>query len=241
MGFPAKIDLNECDIVTIWESNIPNKQLAVTFQIPENVVALIKDGKLYSRITNDLVKSKPLNLHRFNNKRLNEDQVIYIINSTETPKMLSKKFNVSTNAIRDIRKGRTWKHLAWMKRALVDKKFLRLENNGNAKLTKEKVNEIIKLFPTHSNQVLGKMYGVYPSTISAIRNGSRWQNLTGGVKQVNSPFLKVSAHPNSKITEELVHEIRNSTLSNSEWAKLTGLKRCSIWAIRARVSWSHVE
>lgn len=241
MGLPAKIDLTECDIVTIWESNIPDKQLARTFQVPETVVTLIKDGKLYSKITKDLVKSNPVNLPCFNHRRLTEEQAIYIIKSTETPKTLSAKLNISTNAIRDIRKGRTWKHLCWIPRAQVSKKLLKEENNGNAKLTKEKVLEIISLFPTHSNQTLGKMYGVYPSAISAIRKGQSWRSITGGVKQERSSILKGRKHPNAKVTEELVREIRNSTLSNGEWAKRTGLKRCSVWSIRHRLCWEHVE
>lgn len=43
--------------------------------------------------------------------KLKESQVKFILNSTENNKTLSLKFGVSDAAIRDIRRGRTWKHV----------------------------------------------------------------------------------------------------------------------------------
>jgi hypothetical protein len=54
------------------------------------------------------------------------------------------------------------------------------ENHGHAKLTKENVLQIIHLLDDrrHSHAEIGEMFGVAPSTISAIHVGHRWNYLT---------------------------------------------------------------
>lgn len=53
------------------------------------------------------------------------------------------------------------------------------EQNGNAKLTKRDVMEIVKLFPYMKNTEIAEVYKVTHSTVSSIRRGKTWSDLTG--------------------------------------------------------------
>jgi predicted XRE-type DNA-binding protein len=49
------------------------------------------------------------------------------------------------------------------------------------------------------------------------------------------------AHSRSKLTEDMVRGIRNCALSNTEAAELFGISRSTVYDIRKRRSWKHVE
>ncbi len=52
--------------------------------------------------------------------------------------------------------------------------------------------------------------------------------------------LQGERHPDAKLTEDLVREIRASSLTGEEWARRLNMRRCSINKARAGTSWKHV-
>lgn len=49
-----------------------------------------------------------------------------------------------------------------------------------------------------------------------------------------------SSMPHTKLSEQLVREIRASPLSSKEWAERLGTTRAAIWAARVGKRWKHV-
>lgn len=51
------------------------------------------------------------------------------------------------------------------------------ESNSKSKLTDAEALQMFSLFSTHSNQELGRIYGLHPQYISLIRHKRRWKRL----------------------------------------------------------------
>ena len=60
--------------------------------------------------------------------------------------------------------------------------------NGNARLTDEKVREIIALLPTHNNKQIAALYGVSHHQISLIRRGKSWMHIE---RDVAKPYASL--------------------------------------------------
>jgi group I intron endonuclease len=128
----------------------------------------------------------------FNRAKFTTDQVIEILNSTETFLALAKKYLVSLDCIKRIYKNKTYTHVARHK--ILSKKEFKIRCGGwteekrtsqgdiargekarDAKLSQNQVLEIIS--STKKNMNLAKEYGVDPSTICNIRKGRTWKHL----------------------------------------------------------------
>lgn len=55
------------------------------------------------------------------------------------------------------------------------------------------------------------------------------------------PYERGEGVPNSKLTEEDVRAIRNSTQPNSFWAKLLGVSSSTVSRARRGTNWTHVQ
>lgn len=65
--------------------------------------------------------------------------------------------------------------------------------NGNSKLTESDIKEIVKLLSIKNNKEIGAIYKVTHSTISLIRLGKRWSEVTGisyGDRQIYESLKK---------------------------------------------------
>jgi hypothetical protein len=105
-----------------------------------------------------------------------------------------------------------------------------------AKLTEEAVRDI--LASPESSRAAAKRYGVTGSNVWAIRRGLTWRHL-GAAPQDRSAIGE--AHPNAKLTEADVREIRSSSSDDHLWlARRYGVTPSHINNIRARRVWRHV-
>ena len=233
------IDLNEHDIVAIWETNENSFVLAELFQVPQKLVDLIKCGKYGSKFTKDLVKSKkPAN----NQRKLTEEQLLEIYNSKESTKVLAQRYQVAGGTIRNVRSGRTFKQFNHIPKALPTNEVKIFgEHNGQAVLIESQVKEIIQLFPTHSNAKLAELYAVSVECISSIRKGQSWIYLTGGIKSPRSNGMASHWHPKRKLTAEAAADIRSSTASNKELAARYGVLPRTIKKVRDGLAWKEVN
>jgi group I intron endonuclease len=128
----------------------------------------------------------------FPRAKFTTDQVIQILNSTETFLALSKKYLVSLDCIKRIYKNKTYTHVA--RHNILSKKEFKIrcggwtedkkESQGNfsrgekardAKLKENQVLEII--FSTKRSIDLAKEYGVDATTICNIRKGKTWKHI----------------------------------------------------------------
>lgn len=81
------------------------------------------------------------------------------------------------------------------------------------------------------------------NTVSNLEWVSRSQNIKHAYSTglMNSDHLKGSKHPNSKITEEVVKDIRSSNLKNKELAEKYNISSATVSNIRNRITWKHLE
>lgn len=106
--------------ITILEG-IPSGEYLLT-RVSNTILAVYSDGNT----TNNHIKNLKWGSHKENwedkrrhgtdtsgersgRSKLSWDDVAYILNATETNLELSKKFSVSQDSIRNIKKGATWK------------------------------------------------------------------------------------------------------------------------------------
>lgn len=230
------IDLSENDIMAIWETQGDSFVLAETFQIPQKLVDLIKEGKYGSKYTKDLVA--PKQRKKVVQSKLTQTELLEIFNSSDSAKILAARYNVSANTIRNARTGRTWADFKSL-----PKKSTRFSTHGETHstsvLTEVQVKEIIQLFPTHSNAGLAAMYDVSESCISSIRTGVSWTHLTKGQRFKKSNGLRSNKNPNRKLTPEAIQDIWTSSASNAELAVKYGVKHRAIWSVRAGRTWKN--
>lgn len=230
------IDLNEHDIVAIWETQGDSFVLAETFQIPQKLVDLIKEGKYGSKYTKDLVA--PKQRKKVVQGKLTQAELLEIFNSSDSAKILAARYNVSANTIRNARTGRTWADFKSL-----PKKSTRFSTHGETHstsvLTEVQVKEIIQLFPTHSNAGLATLYDVSESCISSIRTGVSWAHLTKGQRFKKSNGLHSNKNPIRKLSPEAIKDILTSSESNAKLAVKYGVKHRAIWSVRTNRTWKN--
>lgn len=99
---------------------------------------------------------------------LTEDKVKEIYRSQRNCKELGLKYGVSASTISTIKNGQNWASVTNSKRKRMVKKKL------------YSINDVLYIFnSTDSGVSLAKKIGVTPVTISEIRNGRTWGNVTG--------------------------------------------------------------
>lgn len=241
MGLPI-IALTEDDVITIWESNESSETLAAIYGASLSLIERIKLGKIYTNITENLVKPL-IKVKTGRRARLTEEQVIFILTSDEPVTSLAGRFNVSNDTIHVLRKGLTWKHLSHIPRT-PSKKFKSGKNakKNSLNLTKEQVLEIVKLFPNHSNSDLAKMYNVKRATISGIRCGRTWASVTGGFKfPPCQQKLSDSSWVSKIFTEDDIRYIRKSDKLDRTLALEFKVNKSTIYKIKHYLSWKNVK
>ncbi len=111
------------------------------------------------------------------------------------------------------------------------------------KLSKKCVAEMVALAGVMSRVCIARKYGVHLSTVSAIFNGSTWAEVTGengeAIRAQKVPSLRGEIHPNSKLTEHEVREIRllAATTNKSAIADRYGINRRTVYDIYSGRSW----
>ena len=103
--------LSDDQVIEIARSNESNTILSARFGISKSVVGKIKNGESWTHIVCTRVSaSKPIG-SRHGRSKLSEREALEILNSPAETKALSKKYQISEGAVRDIKSGKRWAHL----------------------------------------------------------------------------------------------------------------------------------
>ena len=132
---------------------------------------------------------------------LTEAQALEILSSNEGSSQLAQRLGVKRQVVADVRMGHTWCHLprtkVWTQNELrllgwtLEKRekagdLVRGTRHRDAKLTEKDVIEI-RLSPARHVD-LAKKYGVHPTTIINIRQGTTWRHV-----KTSTPSLQAEA------------------------------------------------
>lgn len=93
--------LTESQVVEIYNSKLPNKELSKLFGVGALAIGRIKHGKTWGHLTGHTYKQRYL-------PTLTPEVVISIFNSTDDHHEAAKLFNVPATTILNIRKGQTY-------------------------------------------------------------------------------------------------------------------------------------
>lgn len=147
--------------------------------------------------------------------------------------------NPSDNRIENLRWGDQKDN---MKDRMARGKYLSCEDHFMSKLTNKQVLEIY-----NSNEVgtrLAETYKTSTHTISKIRKGKLWKNITGGMdRKIGKNYI--GKRPGDKFNPEIIKEIRKlreeTGIFYKEIAKKYNTSSEVIWKICKRKTWQHVE
>lgn len=146
--------------------------------------------------------------------------------------------------------------------ASAKKRIAHGETHGGSRLTNAQVLDIIQNYNGKASVEVGPVFGVKPSVIDSVRNGSAWSNITGiqyvqtGRKSGDEHWTKkyahlgnsLSRHPenrsrsgNPKLTPEQVEEIRallaEGQMQQKEIAKQFSVSTGTVFNIKNGVTW----
>lgn len=166
-------------------------KVIVNPKIAENMYLINKDGEIYSRYMNGIMKSKPnkdgyetvtLQTRERGNGKRRPWFVHHLVIKTflgEPPSDMEKPSidhidnNRSNNNINNLR------YIEWSENSSRRVISNRGEHNGRTKLKESDILKICKLFKKGlSNSEIAKQYNVTSSTIRSIRNRKNWKYLT---------------------------------------------------------------
>lgn len=173
--------LDEKQVVEIYQSSESNYVLANLYKVTPQMISYIRSNKSWTDLTGHL------NCGRVENRGqdckesiLTEEQARYVLQSSEPHTTLALKFGVSNSTIWDLRNNKTWKHLDRCFQVTPTKGVnpSKGELHGMARLDVEKVKKIKSLFDSKTNNEIARIFDVAPSTISAIKTGRVWKNVT---------------------------------------------------------------
>lgn len=92
-----------------------------------------------------------------------------------------------------------------------------------------------------SDEDAARKYGMAPSSIKQIRQGRIWKHVvTVGAKKRERVLPKGSANHASKLTEELVRDLRAGRKTTKEVAAITGASQVSIDSAKRGATWKHL-
>jgi len=111
------------------------------------------------------------------------------------------------------------------------------ENRPGAKLTKEKAITIVT--STEKSCVLAEKYGVTLDAINAVRQGRTWIDITEDFIKTDY-YVRGNCAYGSKLTDNKVLEIFNSTEPNKVLANKFGVSCTTIKNIRSGKTWKHI-
>lgn len=110
-------------------------------------------------------------------------------------------------------------------------------NGGGGKLTGEDVKTIKEDHRPYKE--ISMHFGVSLCMIQGIKSGRLWKNVTGPIiKGMN--HIKGSRHHESKLTEEIVSDIKQDIRSNKEISRNYSVAISTVACIKAGTTWKHV-
>lgn len=122
------------------------------------------------------------------------------------------------------------------------------ESQGGHKLTNANITKIKKLYSTgkYTQSEIGKMFGVYVTTISAVLTGRRWawhSEKLPNMKELTCLMRSGEHNGRAKLTEKDVREIRvlygSDKYSQKELSEMYCISDSSIYNIIHNISWKH--
>lgn len=168
---------------------------------------------------------------------------------------LAEHFGVTRTTLFDISSGRSWAHI---EPAKIEKSILPAvkltRRNTNMKLTLEQAKEIHRLRALGMTMTdLAKKFDGSISRIWSVLHGRTWPDALVAVAHDPSAPLRTphyvlgDVHPNSKLSEKAVREIKTRAAGGEPWVNLVVefTKRCrvnapAIYDILNEKTWKHV-
>lgn len=230
--------LTKDEIICIFESTLPIKELSKNYNIKPDLIVSIQIGLYGAKFTEDLI---PGRIKRFEkrvnkNSKLELEEVEFIISSTRTQRSLAKLFNVSKDNIYDIKNNKTWKQVDRTKRKDSIRPIYYGEQTNSHKLTTEEVTEILKLINTETNTAIAKKFNVSKGAISAIKVNKTWTHLPRPYIYTKQKYESGINHYNSKITVPMLREIMRNKGPLKILAKKFNLATSTICRVRQKYS-----
>jgi 5-methylcytosine-specific restriction endonuclease McrA len=111
--------------------------------------------------------------------KLTDEKAIDILHSTEPWQVLAARYGIGKSVVTGIRAGRSWAHIPRPESPITrrhDRADLRGARNKQAKLTDEKVVEILNS-RSETAGVVAARFGVHKSTVNNIRAGTQWRHV----------------------------------------------------------------
>jgi len=154
-----------------WEGVLSQEEIAEMYDISQTVVANIKNGKWWSHVTNhEYIKS----LHGSTKITAEQAKKIHYLawNTNLSNKEIGRMYNISWFTVRNIKIGKLWQEVTGQQP---------VEMKQRHKLSPEEVLEIYNMAwcGKFTLKEIAKRFGVYVSTVSDIKLGKRWINITG--------------------------------------------------------------
>jgi len=154
--------LTESQVIDVLESTNSIIFMARKHNINPATIKNIRDGDIWGHLKEKVNKPEKYDDDRF---KLSDEQVLEILESTESNKKIGNRLGVMVRTISAIRCGRMRNDLR--KSAKIPEKY----DNDHIRLTEEQVSEI--KISRETNKSLGKKFGVHYDHIRNIRRGVR--------------------------------------------------------------------
>lgn len=118
------------------------------------------------------------------------------------------------------------------------------ETNGLSRLTEEQVREI-RLLATQgiSYKVIAKRFDISDTNITNIVRRDTWQHTDLDIPPISIGHVVGSKHKNSKITSDIVREIRrmhSEGRTQDYIASVFGICQQTVWSVVRNKTWKHV-
>lgn len=115
-------------------------------------------------------------------------------------------------------------------------------NNPSSKFTEQQILDIRA--DSRSVETIAKDYNVSPTTITNIKNGTRYKNVGGNIRTKKDPkyFPRGSKINTSRIDEDTAKKIKywDKTTSHREISKLLDVSYDTVCKIRTGKTWRHI-
>jgi len=163
-------------------------------------------------------------------RKFTDEEIREVYTSTETSSELAKRLNVTKVTINTIRSRKEWSKVTEGLEINIPTGSERTRE-ASAILTKEQVREVYLAKDTLAN--LAKQYGTDTTTISKIKCGINWKDVTESLGEAGS-----SEHPfKAKLQKDTVKEIYLSKETSKVLAIRYGITPRSINQIRSKETW----
>lgn len=151
--FDTILSLSEKEIMDVYNSELPMRELKKIYKVHENVIRSIRGAKRHTRITGATVSK--------NQKIISKKEALLIYKSSKSLKEIMAEFNVSKTSVWMIKSGRTFSNIT-------GQKLIRITNGTT--LSDEQILEI-KESTLFVKDILRK-YKISFKTLKKIKNGT---------------------------------------------------------------------